>query len=48
MLSIALLHMVGFTLLGTIGLEIVPAGRSVVLAYTTPLWVVPGASLFLG
>ena len=47
-LSIALLHMVGFTLLGTIGLETVPAGRSVVLAYTTPLWVVPGASLFLG
>lgn len=25
-----------------------PAGRSVVLAYTTPLWVIPAAWLFLG
>jgi drug/metabolite transporter (DMT)-like permease len=46
--SVALLHMTGFTLLGTIGLGIVDAGRTVVLAYTTPLWVVPGAALFLG
>src|SRR5262249_9863165 len=48
LLSITLLHMVGFTSLSTIGLGLVPAGRSAVLAYTTPLWVVPGASLFLG
>jgi len=26
----------------------VPVGRSIVLAYTTPLWVTPGAALFLG
>jgi drug/metabolite transporter (DMT)-like permease len=46
-LSIAALHMIGFTVLSTIGLAFVPAGRSVVLAYTTPLWVTPGAWLFL-
>ena len=45
--SIALLHMVGFTILSTWGLARVSAGRSVVLAYTTPLWVAPGARLFL-
>ena len=48
LLSITLLHMVGFTALSSVGLELVPAGRSAVLAYTTPLWVVPGASVFLG
>jgi drug/metabolite transporter (DMT)-like permease len=48
LVSIALLHMVGFGVLSSIGLETVPTGRSVVLAYTTPLWVVPGAALFLG
>jgi drug/metabolite transporter (DMT)-like permease len=46
--SIALLHMVGFGVLATSGLQLVPTGRSVVLAYTTPLWVAPGAALFLG
>ncbi len=46
--SIALLHMVGFGVLATWGLQLVPTGRSVVLAYTTPLWVAPGAALFLG
>ena len=46
-LSIALLHMVGFSVLMAIGLMVIPTGRSVVLAYTTPLWVTPGASLFL-
>jgi drug/metabolite transporter (DMT)-like permease len=46
-LSIALLHMVGFGVLAAWGLHLVPTGRSVVLAYTTPLWVVPGAWLFL-
>jgi drug/metabolite transporter (DMT)-like permease len=48
LLSIALLHMVGFGVLTTWGLQLVPTGRSVVLAYTTPLWVAPGAALFLG
>jgi drug/metabolite transporter (DMT)-like permease len=48
LVSITVLHMVGFTSLSSIGLGLVPAGRSAVLAYTTPLWVVPGAALFLG
>ena len=48
LLSITLLHMVGFAVLGAWGLQLVPTGRSVVLAYTTPLWVTPGAALFLG
>src|SRR3546814_20131747 len=30
-----------------IGLQYVPAGKSVVLAYTTPLWVLPLARYFL-
>lgn len=46
--SIALLHMVGFSALVSIGLLFVPVGRSIVLGYTTPLWVTPGAALFLG
>jgi drug/metabolite transporter (DMT)-like permease len=46
-LSLALLHMVGFGVLAAWGLHLVSTGRSVVLAYTTPLWVVPGAWLFL-
>ena len=48
LVSITLLHMVGFGVLSTLGLQTVPTGRSVVLAYTTPLWVAPGAALFLG
>jgi drug/metabolite transporter (DMT)-like permease len=47
-LSITLLHMVGFGVFAAWGLQTVPTGRSVVLAYTTPLWVTPGAALFLG
>jgi len=47
LLSITLLHMVGFNLLASWGLDRVPTGRTVVLAYTTPLWVTPGAALFL-
>ena len=46
--NITLLHMVGFTALSNIGLQYVPVGRSVVLAYTTPVWVMIGARLFLG
>jgi drug/metabolite transporter (DMT)-like permease len=48
LVGITLLHMVGFTALSTWGLALVPAGRSVVLAYTTPIWVAPGARLVLG
>ena len=47
LLSITLLHMVGFAVLAAWGLRLVPTGRSVVLAYTTPLWVIPGAVLVL-
>ena len=46
--NIALLHMVAFAALVAIGIQFIPAGRSVVLGYTAPLWVVPGARLFLG
>src|SRR5262245_10587428 len=45
--SIALLHMVGFAVLAAWGRRLVPTVRSLVLAYTTPLWVIPGAVLFL-
>ena len=47
LLSIVLLHMVGFATFAALGLSLVSTGRSVVLAYTTPLWVMPGAWLFL-
>lgn len=47
-LSVGLLHMGAFAALVSLGLQTVPAGRSVVLAYTTPLWVIPGAWWFLG
>jgi drug/metabolite transporter (DMT)-like permease len=47
-LAITCLHMVAFSALVAFGLRFVPVGRSIVLGYTTPLWVVPGAWLFLG
>jgi drug/metabolite transporter (DMT)-like permease len=46
--GISLLHMGAYAALVAIGLQYVSAGRSIVLGYTTPLWVVPGALLFLG
>jgi drug/metabolite transporter (DMT)-like permease len=46
--SVGLLHMVLFGVLSSAGLQYLPAGRSVVLAYTTPLWVLPAARIFLG
>src|SRR5207247_1969596 len=46
-LSITLLHMVRFVVLANVGLELVSTGRTVVLAYTTPLWVAPAARIFL-
>ena len=45
--SIGWLHMVGFSVLVSWGLQFLPAGKSIVLAYTTPLWVLPAAWLFL-
>jgi drug/metabolite transporter (DMT)-like permease len=47
-LSITLLHMVAFSALVAFGLKLVPVGRSIVLGYTTPLWVAPAAWLLLG
>jgi drug/metabolite transporter (DMT)-like permease len=46
--NIVLLHMVAFSAFVTIGMQFVPAGRSVVLGYTTPLWVMIGAHFVLG
>ena len=46
-LAISLFHMVAFAALMTAGLQYVPVGRSIVLGYTTPLWVAPGAWLLL-
>lgn len=47
-ISITLLHMVAYAVFMAIGLQHVSAGRSIVLGFTTPLWVMPGALLFLG
>jgi drug/metabolite transporter (DMT)-like permease len=47
LISITLLHMVGVNLLASWGLGLVPTGRTVVLAYTTPLWVTPAAAFLL-
>ncbi len=46
--NVALLHMSAYAILMTVGLMHVAAGRSIVLGFTTPLWVIPGAVLFLG
>lgn len=47
-LSVGLLHMTLFSLLVALSLQYVSAGRSAVLAYTTPLWVMPAARVWLG
>ncbi len=47
-LSVGLLSMGAFMALAHLALQVVPAGRCGILAYTTPLWVAPGATLFLG
>ncbi len=47
-LSVGLLQMAGFLALVNLALMTVPAGRSAILAYTTPLWVLPGAIFILG
>jgi drug/metabolite transporter (DMT)-like permease len=41
------LHMVAFSALVAAGLQFVPAGRAIVLGYTTPIWVAIGARIFL-
>lgn len=46
--SVGVLQMAVFSALINVALLSVPAGRSAILAYTTPLWVTPGAVLFLG
>jgi drug/metabolite transporter (DMT)-like permease len=46
-LTVAMLHMGAFSALVAFGLQLVPVGRSIVLGYTTPLWVAPAAWLFL-
>src|SRR5262245_31624682 len=48
LVSMVLLHMVGFTVLSQLALQVVPAGQSTVLAYTSVLWAPLGAVLFLG
>ncbi|MFV3127383.1 DMT family transporter [Niveispirillum sp. KHB5.9] len=45
--SVGCLQMGAFMLMITIAVQHVPAGRAGILAYTTPLWVVPLALLFL-
>jgi drug/metabolite transporter (DMT)-like permease len=46
-LTVAVLHMGAFSALVAFGLQLVSVGRSIVLGYTTPLWVVPAAWLLL-
>lgn len=45
-LTIGLLQISIYMLLANIGLSYLPAGRSSLIAYTTPLWVMPIATLF--
>lgn len=45
-LSIGLIQMMTFTILGSVAMTQVDAGRSAILAYTTTLWVLPLSVLF--
>src|ERR1700716_3278464 len=47
-LTVAVLHMGAFSALVAFCLQFASVGRSIVLGYTTPLWVMPAAWLFLG
>lgn len=47
-LAVGTLQMAAFMALTTVALQFVPAGRSAILAYTTPLWVTPLAIHLLG
>lgn len=44
---VGLFQVAGFLICGILGLSIVPPGRSIVLAYTMPLWAIP-IGLWLG
>ncbi|MDR2604139.1 MAG: DMT family transporter [Desulfovibrio sp.] len=46
-LVIGILNMAVGPALMAVGLQYIPAGRSAVLGYTSPLWVAPGAWFFL-
>lgn len=46
-LSTGLLHMSACSALSAAGVQFLPAGRAIVLGYTTPIWVMIGASIFL-
>ncbi|MEP9380111.1 DMT family transporter [Aquabacter sp. CN5-332] len=46
--SVGLLQMMAFTALGAAAMTHLPAGRSAMLSYVTPLWVVPASLLFFG
>lgn len=46
--SVSALQMWLFMTFTTIGLQFIPAGRSAILAYTSPLWVLPAAILVFG
>lgn len=45
---VAIFHMVLFAVFMAAGLQYISVGRSIVLGYTTPLWVAPAAWLLLG
>ncbi|MDF2995855.1 MAG: hypothetical protein K0R27_1492 [Xanthobacteraceae bacterium] len=46
--SVGLLQMLAFTALGAAAMTHLPAGRSAMLSYVTPLWVVPASMLIFG
>src|SRR5688572_13412824 len=46
--SVSFFQMYVFMTLTTVGIQFIPAGRSAILAYTSPLWVLPAAILFFG
>lgn len=48
LLSVGVLQNMAFITLVTLGLTFMPAGKAAILAYTSPIWVVPAAALFLG
>jgi drug/metabolite transporter (DMT)-like permease len=45
--SITFCHMIPYAALMTISLKYIPAGRAIVLGYTTPTWVSAAAPTFL-
>jgi drug/metabolite transporter (DMT)-like permease len=46
--NVGLMQMCAFMVLLNVALQFVDAGRAVIVAYTTPLWVAPAAVLLLG